>query len=346
MASTLAWLILPWTWLAADDPAAMERVVVRPRGEPAAATTTYAGEIEDALGTRIVVREQSGRRVRNLSLDEYEVVELVARFSEKHRQGVTAFAAGDWVTAEASLAEALDAEQRRWVRREILLLRCRVALAREDHLGACTHFLKVFESDPTTPALRLIPLKWTAGTADPAVARAAKGWIDAPSAIARLMGASHLLEEPGRSDEAVATLSLLARHDDRRIATLAGLQLLRRDLTGNPLSDLQLDRRRQQVWSLVDEFRGGASFLLGRALAARSQSEAAAAAFLWPSTTGRAEGELAARGLIEAGIALHQVGQTGDAIRLWREAVARFPKTSWSQEASELERQAREELAK
>ena len=346
MNATLVWLALPWMWLVADDPTTLERVVVRPRGEPSAPTTTYTGEIEESLGTRVVVREQSGRRVRNLSLDEYEVVELAARLSEKHRQGVAAFGAGDWGAAETALADALETEPRRWVRREILVVRCRVALAREDHLGACTHFLKVYESDPATPSLRLIPLKWTGGAGDPAVVRAARDWIDAPSAIARLMGASHLLEEPGRSEEAVATLSLLSRHDDRRIATLAGLQLLRRDLAGNTLSDLQLERRRQQVWSLGDDFRGGASFLLGRALAARSQAEAAAAAFLWPATTGRAEGELAARGLLEAGSELNQVGQTGDAIRLWREVVARFPKTSWSQEAADLERQAREQLAK
>lgn len=321
-----------------------ERVVVRPRGDSTAAATTFAGEIDDATGTRIVLREPTGRRVRNLSLEEFDVVEIVARLSEGHRTGLSAFTAGDWSAAETALAVAQEAESRRWVRREILTLRCRIALAREDHLAACTHFLKVYESDPTTPQLRLIPLKWTSGATDAAVARAARMWIDAPQAVGRLMGASHLLDDPTRGNEAVATLTLLSRHDDHRIAVLASWQLFRRELSIGPIADLSLDRRRQQVLNLAADVRPGPSHLLGRALAARSRSESAAAAYLWTATTGGAEGELAARSLLEAGVALNKVAQTGDAIRLWREAATRFPKTSWAQEATDLEQQARKEL--
>jgi tetratricopeptide (TPR) repeat protein len=318
-----------------------DRVVVRPR-LGTGGHQTLRGVIEDSTGARITLREAGGRRVRVIPLSDYQVVELRTTFVPAHERGLAALARRDLPAAESALAEALDDESRRWVRREILAARVRIALVQDNQPLAARLFFSLYESDSTTPHLTLIPLKWTAGDPPTESVRPARDWLASTQLAAQLVGASLLLEHPEYRAEAVKTVQSVAAGEDRRLAELAAAQLWRPDLQAARLSDLQLQRWEQRVSQLPPELRSGPAFLLGRAYSTRSQGELAAAWFLWPATVGGVEGELAAQGLIEAGGCLARIGQSAEAIRLWREAQSRFPDSTWARAAADRERLERE----
>jgi hypothetical protein len=325
----------------AEESTGSDRVVVQPR-TGSGGNETLRGVIEESTGARITLREAGGRRVRVIPLSDYRVVELRTTFVPAHERGLAALARHDLSVAESELAESLDAESRRWVRREILAARVRIALVRDDQPLAARLFLSLYESDSTTPHLRLIPLKWTTGDPPENCVRPARDWLASTRPAARLVGASLLLERPDHAAEAIAALQSVAASEDRRLAELAAAQLWRPDLQAARLSDLQLERWEKRVSQLPVELRSGPAFLLGRAYSTRSQGELAAAWFLWPATVGGVECELAAQGLIEAGGCLARIGQSAEAIRLWREVQSRFPDSTWAQTAADRERRERE----
>ncbi len=177
--------------------------------------------------TRLVLARGEGRRLRVFTADEYRILGIETTYHPAHAAGSKLLEERRFDEADEQLRVALDAEQRRWVRREILALIVRADLGSGRRSAAGNAFLKLVESDPTTPWFRLIPLWWTAGS-PPAEARlSAREWLrDAPE-CPRLLGASLLLDDPTFTVEAENALRLLARSDDPRFQALATAQLWR-----------------------------------------------------------------------------------------------------------------------
>jgi tetratricopeptide (TPR) repeat protein len=117
--------------------------------------------------------------------------------------------------------QALEAEERRWVRREILAQMVWCYRGQGDVASAAQTFLLLVQSDPKTPHFDCIPLAWLPGEPSPQAAQLARQWVDRkdlPAAV--LLGASLLI---GTADRTLALerLNSLAFDTDARIGWLA-----------------------------------------------------------------------------------------------------------------------------
>lgn len=340
----LAWLffiLFSCRIVPADD-----RVTVQPRARGAGAIGTGAigatGRIEEYTGTRLVLREGEGRRLRVFTADEYRILGIETAYHPAHASGLKLLGERRFVDADEQLRVALDAEQRRWVRREILALIVRADLASGRRSAAGAAFLKLVESDATTPWFRLIPLWWTAG-APPAETRlSAREWLRDAAECPRLLGASLLLDDPSFAVEAENALRLLARNEDTRYQALATAQLWRLELLRASPGAAQVKQWADRVERMPADLRGGPLHIVGRARVALHDHELAAAAFLWEPLQHADDPELCGRGLLEAGRSLAATAQETSALAVWTEVRQRFPDSKWARESEALERELRE----
>lgn len=314
-------------------PRAQDRVILQPLNA-GSGTLAVSGSIEEFSGERIVVRDPDGKQVRILLPDQYRLVEVETRHSPEYDAGLKAFQAAKYDEARRQWEQAVSKEDRRWMRREILAWLVRSALAQEDLTTAGNRCLKILESDPKSPHLSLLPLKWWPGDVTPApVLNQAAGWLAEEAEPARLLGASWLLDDARRSPQAKTTLTELSRSTDARIRAWATMQLWRITLQEKTPGELQLQGWQQQWKELPSELRGGPALLLGHALSRRKEFDLAAVAFLWPGLLEADRPQLATRGLLEAAQCLAQVGQVESAIQLAEELRTRFPNSPLATEA-------------
>jgi hypothetical protein len=321
--------------LFADD-----RVTVQPRSR-GTGSIGATGRIEDYTGTRLVLREGEGRGLRVFTAEEYRILGIETTYLPEHAEGTRLLDARSYQEAGSKLRVALEMESRRWVRREILALMVRADLAVGRRAEAGASFLKLVESDPTTPWFHLIPLWWTASPAPAETRLSAREWLREGAESARLLGASLLLDDPAFAVEAENTLRPLIRSADPRVQALATSQLWRLELVRSPPGDALLKQWAERAERMPAEVRGGPLHVVGRARAARLDHELAAAAFLWEPLQHGDDPELCARGLLQAGRALASTGQESSALSVWAELRQRFPQTQWASEAETLERELR-----
>jgi hypothetical protein len=334
----LAWLfavVVSTGGVLADD-----RVTVQPRAR-GTGEIGATGRIEDYTGTRLVLREGEGRRLRVFTADEYRILGIETSYHPAHAAGSKLLGERRFAQADEQLRVALDAEQRRWVRREILALIVRADLASGRRSAAGAAFLKLVESDPTTPWFRLIPLWWTAGSPPDETRLSAREWLRDAAECARLMGASLLLDDPTFAVEAENALRLLARSDDTRYQALATAQLWRLELLRAPPGDAQVKQWAERAERMPADLRGGPLHVVGRARVTRHDHELAAAAFLWEPLQHADDPELCGRGLLEAGRSLAATAQETAALSVWAEIRQRFPDSEWARESETLERELR-----
>lgn len=317
---------------------AVDRVTVQPRSR-GTGSIGVTGLIEDYTGTRLVLREGEKRSLRVFTAEEYRILGIETTYLPEHAEGGRLLESRKFLDAGVSLRDALEKESRRWVRREILALMVRSDLAAGRRGEAGSAFLKLVESDPSTPWFRLIPLWWTAGPAPAETRLPAREWLREASEYARLLGASLLLDDPAFTVEAENTLRPLARSADQRVQGLATAQLWRLELVRSPPGETQLKQWSDRAERIPAEVRGGPLHVIGRARAARLDHELAAAAFLWEPLQHSDDPELCARGLLEAGRALASTGQQSSARYLWGELRQRFPESMWSNEAEALDKE-------
>lgn len=273
------------------------------------------GQVLDYDGHELRLRMPGGKE-RSIPADR--VLRVETTYTTQQQAAEKLFAALDFAKAKDEFQLALKAEQRVWVRRQIVSRLVRCCRAAGDSAQAGEFFLLLLRSDPDTQYFDCIPLAWQPGEPDAELARKARQWIEMeknPPAV--LLGASHLLASDSAGSSRKA-LERLAEQADPRIAGLARAQTWRLALAtvrGEQISDWLA-----QIERLPEPLRGGPYFVAGMALARQKRPQPAALALLRVPILYADDRPLAARALLEAGRALEQLDQNDDAQRLYQEA--------------------------
>lgn len=317
------------TLLIASPLAAQDQVVLQTEG--ASSRLTVPCLIVDYTGERIIVQFKSGAPQKSYPAEQ--VVEVRTAWLESHEVGRKLLAERKIGEATRALQAALISEKRAWVRREILALLIRGSLRIGDRASAGTRFLQLLESDPTTRKFGLIPLVWASESVAAATKSQAREWLKQESNVARLLGASLLLDDASAGDLAAQELQALLRSTDERVRSLAQAQSWRLKLRALEIGDVELNRWDARLRELTPTLRSGPSYLLGRGWAMRREHDRAATAFLWTALMDDSDARLAARAGVEAAESLKRLGQTDDAHRLLQEIAARFPDTEFGEAA-------------
>jgi tetratricopeptide (TPR) repeat protein len=277
--------------------------------------------------------EVAGRVERTIPADQ--VLRIETATTQQQAAADAAMARGDFSTALALYREARKAESREWVRRGITaqLVWCYQALGQTEQ--ACAEFLVLIQSDPETPYFSCIPLAWVPSPPSVLLEQSAGQWIKSQMPAAVLLAASHLLST-GARPAAQAKLQELTTHSDRRIALLAVAQTWRPKVV--TAGDAQLAGWRNTIESMPEPLRAGPYYVLGLGWRQRRRWEQAVLAFLRIPILYREHHVLASRALWEAGQLLEKLERNEEAVRLYRELVADYPRTpSVSQARSRLE---------
>ena len=310
-------------FLTGNSAHAADRVAIH--GSTGIGEIILTGNVLDWTGEQLNIRVGK-EAIRKIDADRVKSVDTV-RLAD-HVAGITALAEGRIDEAEARLKQALDAEPRTWMRREILAQLVRTDLARGDRLAAGTHFLALFESDPHTFWFNRIPLDWRVEPPEARNLDTARNWMrPGESDAAGLVGASILLLHPTAEARAVERLEQLAVSGDHRIFPLARAQLWRLELREESTSRLEVERWTDRLDEIPETLRGGPRYLIGHGYASIGNPERAATNWLWLPLVYDQDPRLAAEAEILAAEQLTKIGKPLDAIVLYREVIERFEYT-------------------
>jgi tetratricopeptide (TPR) repeat protein len=272
------------------------------------------GRIVEYTGSHLTLELDDGRRQQ---IPAAQVQNIETDLTAAQDDAGARFDAGDYKGALSLYKQAIDEDPRRWMRRRILgrMVWCYRNLGQWAPAGEA--FLMLLASDPQTPDFPAIPLAWISSQPSVSLEQSARRWLaddDRPAAV--LLGASHLLPTSQRAN-AVKALKELVLGDDPRIARLAQFQLGRTALpTVQPAA---LDSWKARLRELPEALRPGPYYVLGRGHARCRQWEDAALALLRTPLAYPQHRHLAARSLLEAGLALEQLGWKHRAGQLYRE---------------------------
>jgi tetratricopeptide (TPR) repeat protein len=316
--------------VAPPDTHGEDRVTVQRAG--ATGSMTITGEVEDFTARRLTLRIQDGAVRRSFPTED--VVSIETHRSEPHRQGLEALAAGRFADAESLLAAAINKDVRRWVQQDLYADLVRCALRRGDRRAAGNWFVRMIAQEPSSRHWGTAPLVWSAEEINGELREAATGWLASSDDGVRLPGASILLLDVQHSNSAQRALDDLSRSPDLPLQSLAQAQLWRLRLAAGDVSASELQVWRQGVESMPATIRAGPMYLIGRASAARSDLEQAAADWLWLPLVYDDDAGLAARACVDAADALSRLGRRDEAAGLYREAIDRF---GWSPAARDAQ---------
>ncbi|HOM17638.1 MAG TPA: tetratricopeptide repeat protein [Thermoguttaceae bacterium] len=290
-----------------------------------------SGRVIDYTGGFLLLQLPDGREQK---IPGQKVLRIETQYGPAHQEAEQRFRQGRLAEALGLYRKAVQEEQRRWVRREIL---ARMVVCYEDtgQAGAAGEtFLLLVQSDPNTPYWEVIPLAWAPTAPDGLLERQARQWLaqdvqQAPVAV--LLGASHLLSGAERG-VALDRLNQLTHHPDQRISLLALAQTWRTLVQVEPA---QLEVWERTIQKMPERFRPGPYYVLGRAYAQQGRWEEAALAWLRiPILYGRPR-SLAARALVETGAALQRLGQAEQSARLYQELLRSYPDSPSAAEAAQ-----------
>lgn len=288
--------------------------------------------IHDYTGREAVYQMKQGSATKRLP--RREIIEVTTHYTPKHLEAKQLFADGAAKDAFRKLDEALDDENRAWVRRQILATQVRCALWNGDRVTAGERFLAIVESDPMTLYFALMPLSWSEERPSAELSRAAKRWVSQTNEpAAMLLGASHLLTDPEQGTQALKTLKELARHENAEIQRFAQIQLWRAKVLTEDVSREELLRWERTFDDAGEELGGGPRYILGLAWHHRRDDVAAAAAWLWLPYVSGDDRWLAAQAAWNAGQALDSAGQTAEAKAVWEEVAKRYADTPAGKQA-------------
>lgn len=307
-----------------------DRVVVQLRSQ--SGRLTLSGRIDDFNGRELVLLAGAGSGIKRFAANE--VVEIETAYTEPHRRAVELLQKGALVEASDALDGALDAEERTWVRREILALQVGVALQRQAYRPAIQRFLLIIRSDPLSPHYQMIPLVWTARTPSPPADADLQVWLTSSEMVERLIAASWLLEGPRRED-AVVVLNALATETHPYLQRLAQAQLWRLRLTDPQLVLAEVQRWEQLTESWAPAIRSGPIFLVGRGFAQHQEWLNAASAWLWIPLRFPQRADLSAEAQWLASQSLLKAGDVGGSQRLAWEVTVRYAASPVAQTARE-----------
>ena len=307
-----------------------DRVVLQLKGSSSRIAMTCT--VVDYTGEKITVRTKEGAQVRSFKASE--VFEVSTPQTEPHVKGLVSFARGDIEQAVVLFDRALVTENRAWVRRDILALLIRCALRRGDYAAAGSKFIVLWQSDPQTWHIKLVPLAWSPHNLDAGLRSEAVGWISLGNEMSQLLGASHLLNDASKALLAVRELRDLATSTNRQIRLLARAQLWRLRLREGNVSPAELRRWQSRIADLPESIRGGPYYLLGRGHLNRKEYDRAAMALLWVPLVYDHDVFLAGRACLEAADSLNNIGQSNESVALYREVTTRFAGTPYADEAA------------
>lgn len=314
---------------------AQDKIEVRPDHHVGQATLPCT--ILDFTQSEIKVKLLPSGKVR--SYPSSQIVKVHTPQTEAHQRGLEQLHSGDFVKATESFNEALTIENRAWVRREILALLVKAALNQDDSLKAALRFQTMVEHEPDARYFELIPLDWSIKESLSPARSAARGWLSDSNEVRQLLGASILLTAPDYQAQAEATLRSLATSTDINIQQLSRTQLWRLRLRAGDISLLELQRWERNLKLVPEHLRGGPCFLIGSGYAQLSRHGQASAWFLWVPLAYHANPQLSALASVKAADSLLAMGQTANALRLYQETVARYPRSSVRQLAEQMTNQ-------
>lgn len=308
------------------------------RGPRATAHFSLKCRISDYNGQHVRVIGPVGEKTYPMS----EVVAVRYAKIQQHIDAERLLIEGRNDEAEALLKKAVEAEPRRWARREILALLSGCALRREDFATAGSRFRQIYKSDPHTRHINLAPLAWARESVDGLNRSTATAWLNESDPFNRLLGASLLLYDPEHGHRARDTIRELNRLPDDRIRHLAQWQKRRLQITNRKVSEFEISNWATGISRLEAPLRAGPIFLLGQARLIRQEYDLAAAEFLKLPIVYSSDHPLIARSSFEAGRALLQNGLRVEAARLFQETATRYP---WSTAARDAQADLKELLA-
>lgn len=311
---------------------AQDKIEVRPDHHVGQATLPCT--ILDFTHSKIKVKLLPSGSVR--TYPSSQIVKVHTPQTEQHQQGLKQLQAAQYKKAIASFSEALNIENRSWVRREILALMIKAALNQGDILKASLRFQMMVENEPDSRHFELIPLDWTFQESLSPARSAARGWLTEKDEVKQLMGASILLTAPDYQARAEATLRSLATSTNLNVQQLARTQLWRIRLRAGDLSHLELQRWERNLNQVPEHLKAGPYFLLGTGYAMLERHGQAAAAFLWIPLAYDSNPQLSALANLKAADSLLALGQTANALRLYQETVTRYPDSSSQQIAQQM----------
>lgn len=292
---------------------------------------SLTGTIVDYTGTALTLRTSVGGTLRVFPASQ--IVEVQTPQTEPHLKGLFALEQGEFDEAKTALEKALQEEQRTWVRREVLALLVRCALRQGEYASAGSRFLLLTRSDPETRHFHLVPLAWRPGS--PAALKAdARQWISETDDVARLIGASVLLDDATWGDTAESELKRLGASTIRPVRSLARAQLWRVRLRSSDLPAGELTGWEKSIEQMPEPLRAGPCYLLGRGRLKRGERERAARALLWLPLVYDQDHHLAARACLEAADALAESSRLNEAITLYQEVTVRFAETPFAKDAT------------
>ncbi|MFH1302136.1 MAG: hypothetical protein ABIK07_13835 [Planctomycetota bacterium] len=329
---SLAIMITVFLLLKGAPACAQDKIEVRPDHHVGQATLPCT--ILNFTNTEIKVKLLPSGSVR--TYPSSQIVKVHTPQTEQQQEGLKQLQAGQFDKAIASFSEALNFENRSWVRREILASMIKAALSQGDILKAALRFQVMVENEPDSRHFELIPLDWTIQESISPARSAARGWLTEKNEVNQLIGASILLTAPDYQAQAEAALRSLATSTNINIQQLARTQLWRIRLRAGDLSHLELQRWERNLNQVPEHLRAGPYFLLGTGYAMLERHGQAAASFLWVPLAYDSNPQLSALANLKAADSLLALGQSTNALRLYQESVARYPDSPSRQIAQQM----------
>lgn len=296
--------ILPFT--------STDQIVIRDGN--AERSRTIPGVIEDLSGPSLVLR-RGGNTVEVFKLREIESVHFTR--STAFDEGLRQMQRQEWRLAIASLTVAETTESREWVVREIQASLAE-SLRAEGRFEQCiTVVERIFENDPNTRHLNLLPLIWDERLPENQRFHASIDDLKSKSVLRQLVAASALLQDPEQETAAAAVLQSLKNGPRVALQQLAETQLWRlRLLHPETIRASEIEHWMQRVRDLDKRQRSGPEFIIGRALLAVHDYDNASTSLLWMPLVAPLDPPTTSACTLEAIVALKQSGRIAEADRL------------------------------
>ena len=313
-------------WLAAESPSSgqtTDEVVIQ--ASTARSRITMSCTVLEYNGQYLLAKTSTGSGQQRY--DASEIVSVKTRQTESQKKGLSLLEDGRPDLAESAFTIALDEEPRQWARREILALLVRAALQQREFGRAGTRFRILYESDPYTRHIQLIPLIWNSEPVAGESRAAAIGWLRESEPMAQLLGASLLMFDQEHYLKARATIRELNRAPEERVRRLAWWQQWRLKISASNVSEFDVADWESRVTQSEPNMRSGSYFIVGQGLLLRQEFDLAAAAFLQIPLVYPTDHPVTSDALFEAGQALTRIGLRVEAARLLQEVVRDYPRT-------------------
>ena len=319
-------------WLVGQSQfARADRVTIRP--EDSGGLITLTGTIADYNDESLTLHPAGRGAPQTIRARSVLAVETYR--TPGHQTGIEAYQRGDMPAAVQAFEQALQTENRGWVRQEILAWLVRCHRRRGDRDAAVARFVEIVTAEPRTRQWGIAPLGWMAEPLSARLQVAARQWLVSKSDAVRLVGASLLMGETTQRIGAISELNRLVKSSDPYVSSQAQALLWSANLPATITSAEQMNRWLREIERMPESIRGGPWYVLGQARLQRSEPDEAVTALLRVLLQYPENEELASRSGIDAALALERLNRFSEAEPIFREVADRFPWTSAGQEAQE-----------